>query len=173
MEDRAFSFFDLVKVRRSVRRYKKEVPAKELIYKILDTAIWAPSGLNNQPWRFVLVWSEEIKDRLAQLTKYGGIVKSAPVLIVVLLDKKRMYHQIKDHQSAGALIQNILLLATASGLGTCWLGEILNREEEVKLALGLTPQAYELCAVISLGYPDDHSKRSGRNPLSTFILKEL
>jgi len=162
-----------IRERRSIRRYNDEVPPRELILKILDTAIWAPSGLNNQPWRFVIVWSEEVKEKLSKLTKYSGIIKSAKVLIVVLLDKARMYHQIKDHQSAGALIQNILLSASACGLGSCWLGEILNREDEVKETLGLDPKAYELCAVISLGYPDDRSKRAGRHPLSSFILKEL
>ncbi len=162
-----------IRERRSIRKYTSEVPPRDLILKILDTAIWAPSGLNNQPWRFVIVWSEETKEKLARLTKYSGIVRSARVLIVVLLDRSKMYHKIKDHQSAGALIQNILLSAEACGLGSCWLGEILNREEEVKEVLGLDPSSYELCAVISLGYSDDRSKRAGRHPLSTFILKEL
>jgi len=44
-----------IRERRSIRKYTDEVPPRELILKILDTAIWAPSGLNNQPWRFVIV----------------------------------------------------------------------------------------------------------------------
>ncbi|AIH04255.1 nitroreductase family protein [Thermodesulfobacterium commune] len=159
--------------RRSIRRYLEQKPNKELIYRLLEAGIWAPSGLNNQPWRFVIVWSEEIKQKLAALTRYHEIIKKAPVLIGVFLDKDRMYHQIKDHQSAGACIQNILLAAHASGLGACWLGEILKNEEKVKEVLSLPKEKYELAAFIALGYPDDQSKRTSRQPLENFIIKEI
>ncbi|NPA40046.1 MAG: nitroreductase family protein [Thermodesulfobacteria bacterium] len=165
--------FKVIKERRSIRKYKPDPVKEEDVLKILEAAIWAPSGLNNQPWRFVLVWDKEVKDRLAKLTKYSHIVEGASCLIVVLLDKSVMYHQIKDHQSAGACIQNILLGAWALGIGSCWLGEILKREKEVKETLGLDPDAYELSAVIALGYPDDDSPRKGRHPLNHFILKKF
>lgn len=84
-----------------------------------------------------------------------------------------MYHQIKDHQSAGACLQNMMLAAHSLGLGTCWLGEILKNEEKVKEVLGLAKEAYEMCALLAVGYPADKSKRTGRHPLSTFILKEM
>lgn len=165
--------FKVIFERRSVRRYLKEVPDRNLILKILEAGIRAPSGMNNQPWRFVLIWSQDIKDKLAELTKYKEIVKEAPMLIGVFLDKRAMYHQIKDHQSAGACIQNILLSAYALGLGTCWLGEILKNEDKVKEVLGLSKEDYEMCALISVGYSDDKSKRTSRHPLEHFILKEL
>jgi len=164
---------ELIKSRRSIRKFeKKEVP-DELVMEVLEAGIWAPSGLNNQPWRFVVVKGEEVKSKLAELTKYSHIVKGASVLIVVLLERSKMYHQIKDHQSAGACIQNILLSAWALGIGSCWLGEILKNEERVKECLGLESDGYELCAVIALGYPADDSPRKGRNPLESFILKKL
>lgn len=165
--------FKVIFGRRSIRKYLKDVPDRSLILKILEAGIWAPSGMNNQPWRFVIVWSKEVKDKLAELTKYKEIIKNAPVIIGVFLDKKVMYHQIKDHQSAGACIQNILLSAYALGLGTCWLGEILKNEDKVKEVLGLPKEDYEMCALISIGYPDDKSKRAPRYPLEHFILKEV
>lgn len=165
--------FKVIFGRRSIRKYLKKIPDRALILKILEAGIWAPSGMNNQPWRFVLIWSQDIKDKLAELTKYKELVKKAPMLIGVFLDKKTMYHQIKDHQSAGACIQNILLSAYALGLGTCWLGEILKNEDKVKEVLGLSKEDYEMCALISVGYPDDKSKRTSRYPLEHFILKEL
>ncbi|WP_038062840.1 nitroreductase family protein, partial [Thermodesulfobacterium commune] len=64
--------------RRSIRKYLDQKPDKKLIYKLLEAGIWAPSGLNNQPWRFVIVWSEEIKQKLAALTRYHEIIKKAP-----------------------------------------------------------------------------------------------
>ncbi len=176
MEEKQFqeAIFKALLGRRSIRKYLKNIPEREKIIKILEAGIWAPSGHNNQPWRFVIIWSEEIKKRLSELVKYSKeLIKSAPVLIGVFLSKNAMYDQIKDHQSAGACIQNILLSAYAFGLGTCWIGEILKNEDKVKEVLGLPKEEYEMCALISVGYPDDKSKRAGRYPLEHFIIKEL
>ena len=159
--------------RRSIREYLDKVPEREKILKIIEAGIWAPSGLNNQPWRFVIIWSENIKKKISELTKYKEIVKNAPVLIGVFLHRDTMYHQIKDHQSAGACIQNMLLSAYALGLGTCWLGEILKNEDKVKEVIGLPKDEYEMCALVAIGYPNDKSKRKGRYPLEHFIVKEL
>ncbi|MCU4138775.1 MAG: Nitroreductase [Thermodesulfobacteria bacterium] len=175
MEEKQFqeAVFKAILGRRSIRKYQDKIPEKEKILKIIEAGIWAPSGLNNQPWRFVIIWSEETKKRLSELTKYKEIVKKAPVLIGVFLEKSKMYHQIKDHQSAGACIQNMLLSAYALGLGTCWLGEILKNEDKVKDVLGLPKDEYEMCALIAIGYPDDKSERAGRYPLEHFLIKEL
>ncbi|MBO8144608.1 MAG: nitroreductase family protein, partial [Thermodesulfobacterium sp.] len=101
MEEKQFqeAVFKAILGRRSIRRYQNKIPEREKILKILEAGIWAPSGLNNQPWRFVIIWSEETKKRLSELTKYKEIVKNASVLIGVFLEKSKMYHQIKDHQS--------------------------------------------------------------------------
>ncbi|MCD6489960.1 MAG: nitroreductase [Thermodesulfobacterium sp.] len=175
MKEKQFqeAVFKAIFNRRSIRRYQNKIPEREKIFKILEAGIWAPSGLNNQPWRFVIIWSKETKKRLSELTRYKEIVKNAPVLIGVFLKKSQMYHQIKDHQSAGACIQNMLLSAFALGLGTCWLGEILKNEDKVKDVLELPKDEYEMCALIAVGYPDDKSKRADRYPLKHFIVKEI
>ncbi len=158
--------------RRSVREYTPEIPPRELIREVIKAGIWAPSGLNNQPWRFVIVWDPEIRRRLAELTRYGTIIRQAPVVIAVFLDQKVMYHQLKDHQSAGACLQNMLLAAHALGLGGVWLGEILKNADQVRQVLEL-PEGLELAAVVALGYPNDRRPRKGRKPLESFILKEI
>lgn len=167
------AIFKAILGRRSVRRYLDKIPERDKILKILEAGIWAPSGHNNQPWRFVIIWSQEIKNKLSELTVYKSLIKEAPLLIGIFLDKKAMYNQIKDHQSAGACIQNILLSAYALGLGTCWIGEILKKEDKVKEILELEKEKYEMCALIAVGYPDDKSPRTGRYPLAHFLLKEL
>lgn len=74
--------------RRSIRKYLPQIPKREEILKIIEAGIWAPSGHNNQPWRFVIIWSEEIKERLSKLTIYSQLVKRAPVLIGLFFRKK-------------------------------------------------------------------------------------
>ncbi len=157
--------------RRSVRDYTSEPVAKELIYEIIRAGCWAPSGLNNQPWRFVIVQDPERKEALAQLTRYGEIIRRAPVVIAVFVDKEAMYHEVKDHQAMGACLQNMLLAAHALGLGAVWLGEILKNADLVRQSLEL-PENLDLMAVVALGHPKHRNQRSSRKPLSEVILKE-
>ena len=160
---------EVVKQRRSIRQYTKQLPKDEDIHKILDAARWAPSGLNNQPWKFKVVKDKKIKDGLVKFTKYGEVIKDAPVLVCVFLDNSATYNREKDIMAIGACIQNMLLQAYELGLGTCWLGEIINKKEEVQRYLGTGPD-YELMAVITLGYSDEEVTKSCRKSLKSFML---
>ncbi len=83
-----------------------------------------------------------------------------------------MYHDVKDHQSMGACIQNMLLAAHGLGLGAVWLGEILKNADAVRKLLEL-PQEMELMAVVALGHPASGKHSSKRKPVSEVLLKEL
>ena len=89
---------DAIYQRRSIRDYKQEDVETEKLYEIIRAGIWAPSGLNNQPWRFVIIKDKAIRERLAEQTHYHHIVLAAPALIGVFLDKNAMYDEVKDHQ---------------------------------------------------------------------------
>lgn len=159
--------------RRSVRKYTDESVARDDILRILEAGRWAPSGLNNQPWRFLVLLSGDSRQAaLAGCTKYAPIVRAAPVLVCVLLDRAAMYHEIKDHQAAGACIQNMLLAAHALDLGAVWLGEIINQAEQAMAALRLDPAKLELQAVLALGRPA-HPGASSRRELSELLLEEF
>lgn len=159
---------DAIRKRRSVRQYTSQMPTQQDLEKILQAAIWAPSGLNNQPWKFKLVKDKQ-KDGLAKFTKYARIIKDAPAVICVFLDNSATYNREKDIMSVGACIQNILLQAYEFGLGTCWLGEILNKRKNVEEYLRTCPD-YELMAVICLGYSDEEVTEACRKNLKSFIL---
>ncbi len=163
---------ELIRSRRSVRSYLPKKITQKQIKKILEAARWAPSGLNNQPWRFIVITSEEQKKEIKNFTSDSHIIEEAPCLIVVFLDKKSSYNRTKDLMAIGACIQNMLLEAHSLSLGTCWLGEILNRREEVEKKLGVTEQ-YEMVAAVALGYPTDEVRESSRLNLEELILKEI
>lgn len=162
---------EAIKTRRSVRRFTNKSVSEEVIEQILEAGRWAPSGLNNQAWRFIVVQSPETKEALSGLTEYGAAVKNAPVLIVVFLDKEQMYHYTKDVQSIGACIQNMLLAAHSLGLGAVWLGEILKNKESVNKVLE-APEHHELMAVIALGHPAKGAESSDRKELSELVFRE-
>lgn len=160
---------ELIKTRRSVRRFRARPVDPELVQRVLEAGRWAPSGLNNQPWRFVLVRQAGLKERLASLTRYGRVISSAPLLIVVFIHRPSMYDEVKDHQAMGACIQNMLLMAHGLGLGAVWLGEILKNRAKVRDILGLESDL-ALMAVVALGWPDDGERASQRMALAELML---
>jgi nitroreductase len=161
-----------IKQRRSIRNFTEQTVDPATLHEIIQAGIWAPSGLNNQPWRFVTITAAAIRARLAEQTHYGHIVLGAPALIAVYLDREAMYDDLKDAQSAGARIQNMLLAAEALGLGAVWLGQILKNREQVGQILDLAGNL-ELMALIAIGHPSRDDQQSRRKPLAEFILKEL
>jgi len=158
--------------RRSVRHFTAEPVARDLLLEIIRAGTWAPSGLNNQPWRFVTIVEPALRQRLAALTHYSRIVRKAPALIAVFIDREAMYNEVKDHQGIGACLQNMLLAAHALGLGSVWLGEILKQADAVREELALQ-QTLELMAVVAVGHPARRDQRSERLGVAEVLLKEL
>lgn len=160
---------EAIRTRRSVREFTGEPVNDDELGEILAAGAWAPSGLNNQPWRFGVVRDRQKREELARLTKYGRVVRTADLVIPVFLDRREMYSDLKDHQGAGACIQNMLLAAHGLGLGAVWLGEILRSEREVRELFPL-PDDYLLMAVIAVGRPVCRERSSSRKPLQELML---
>jgi nitroreductase len=158
--------------RRSIRQFTDQPVTKEDITEIIKAGTWAPSGLNNQPWRFVIIESRDILSRVAELSHYKKVIRSAPVCIAVFVDKNAMYDETKDHQAMGACIQNMLLAAHALGLGAVWLGEILKNGKKVRLILELSEEM-DLMALVAVGYPVSRDQVSSRKDVSDVIIKNL
>ncbi|RII27186.1 MAG: nitroreductase family protein [Geobacter sp.] len=163
---------EAIYTRRSVRDYTDEPVTPEQVQEILRAGSWAPSGLNNQPWRFVVVRSEGKRRELASLTKYRRIIVGASVAIAVFSDREVMYNDTKDHQAMGACLQNMLLAIHGLGLGAVWLGEIVSRSAEVNAVLEL-PARHELMAVLAVGHPASRNQRSSRKGMEELLLKEF
>jgi nitroreductase len=158
--------------RRSRREFTADPVDQVVLEEIITAGIWAPSGLNNQPWRFVIITEPSVIKQLSETTHYSHIILGAPALIAVYLDTDAMYDTVKDHQSTGACIQNMLLAIEALGLAGVWLGQILKNKRDVNKVLGLEDQ-YDLMAVIALGYPAKTDQQSNRKKLTDFILKTI
>lgn len=159
----------IIKARRSIRKFKSDVVSEELVERILEAGRWAPSGLNNQPWRFAVVRDRERIREIAKLTRYRRVVLGAQVLIPVFIDTGKIYHREKDIQGIGACLQNMLLEIHALGLGGVWLGEIIRSSLQLKKILGLGDEL-ELMAVLAVGYPDEAPQPTKRKSLQELIV---
>ncbi|RLC21655.1 MAG: nitroreductase family protein [Deltaproteobacteria bacterium] len=160
---------DTIKTRRSIRKFTEEDVDAAAVSRIIEMGTWAPSGHNNQPWRFLVIRDPALKEALSGLTSSGRIIREAPVSIAVFLDRDASYHRVKDIQAMGACIQNMLLAIHHMGLGGVWIGGILDNREAAERILGV-PDACELMAVVSLGHPAQKKGPGSRAPLDRVIL---
>lgn len=115
-------FLELIRTRRSARKYKPDTVSDELINKIVEAGTYAPTGMNAQSPIIVAVSNKEVRDRLSEMNAailgttsdpfYG-----APVVLVVLADKNR-----PTYLYDGSLVmENLMLAAHSLGLGSCWI----------------------------------------------------
>ena len=159
---------EAIRTRRSIRKFKTDDIPDEWIDQILTAGTWAPSGMNNQPWRFAVIRNRKLKSELGKLTVHTRLIETAPVLILVFLDHDTSYDMIKDAQSMGACIQNMLLAIHDLGLGGLWIGEIRKSMEEVRILCG-APESYELMAVIVVGHGTVKPGKGSRKDLDTVV----
>ncbi len=163
------SMLELIRTRRSIRKFTGVPVSDGEIEKVLDAGRWAPSGLNNQPWRFAVVRDTALKEAISQLTHYRKIVLGADVLIPVFLDREKSYHREKDCQGIGACLENMLLALHSLGLGAVWLGEIIKSDREIRALLGLG-DTLELMAVLAVGHPAENPKPPNRRSLEDLVV---
>ena len=148
--------------RRSIRKYKAKHISDTSVETILEAGRWAPSGLNNQPWRFSVIKDETIKAKLAECTESSDIILECDIAIGVFYSLSDGYNRDKDIMSIGACIQNMMLAAKSLGIGSVWLGEILNKKKRVNEIIGAGDKN-ELMAVIAFGYSDEKPKINRRS----------
>ncbi len=162
---------DIIRSRRSVRKYTGEPVQDITINEILEAARWAPSGLNNQPWRFVIIKDDSFKKKISELTHYSSIVAGSTFLIAVFYNQPAGYNRDKDLMSIGAAIQNMLLYAHEAGIGSVWLGEILKNKDKINALLGIDG-SNEFVAITAFGFPGEEGV-SERKKMSELILKVI
>lgn len=126
---------DAIIKRRSIRKYKAgfEIP-DEHIKTMLTAAMSAPSACNTRPWEYVVLKSEEAKQKALKIHAAAAHLKDASLAILVCARPELQIGRSSGFypQDCGAAIQNILLAALELGYGTCWCG-IYPKEDRVKL----------------------------------------
>lgn len=146
-------FSDVIKSRTSIRNYiSKEVEDEKIKY-ILECARWAPSWVNKQCWRFIVVRNKETIKALSKTSIINRWLKTAPVIIVACGDPESsgVHNDIEYYAVDVAIaMENLILAATDVGLGTCWIGSF--DEKKVKEILGI-PNRIKVVTLTPLGYP--------------------
>jgi len=177
-------FLELVKNRRSFRRFKSDPVPKETLEKVLEAARLPPSAGNSQPWEFVVVQdvakkksitksitSGRKKLREADPNIYWPVAVqphlfTAPILIIVCGDRRleatyptHLEGEILLRQSLAVSIYTLQLAAATFGLATAWgTMQTESRETQIRALLGI-PDVYTVDHIVPLGYPDEEKEK--------------
>ena len=177
-------FSELLAKRRSIREYEeREVPV-DIVNEIIRESCLAPSAMNGQPWRFIVINNRDLMKRLSDESKgnllalmqkfpgapglYGELLSNkaynvfynAPCLVFIVGPKNHRSLKVDCALAAGYF----MFAATARGLGTCWIGlGLWIKDPELRQEIGL-PDDYAIVAPIILGYPKDISSMPSREP---------
>lgn len=167
---------DIIKKRRSIRAFQKKAVSQEIIDALIEAALWAPSAGNLQARKFYFVFNEDTKYKLADAAYGQSFVAEAPLAIVCCADLaiERHYGRRGEGlyclQDVSASIQNMMLVACESGLGSVWVGAF---DEDKASKLLKLPSHLRPVAIIPIGYPDERPsapERVSKQEAVEFIL---
>jgi len=175
--------FEAIAERRSIRKFQNKPVPRELIERILEATVQAPSGNNSQPWRFVVVAGKKRSEMVRVMReairkcKENGVplgsseasancMEQAPVTIFVFNgeyvgDRREKDWCVVDVQSIGGAIQTMLLAAQSLGLGTLWICDVFYAYDELREWLGRKDQ---MIAAVAIGYADEAPPARPRRP---------
>ena len=161
--------YELLKSRRSIRKFQDKEVEKDKLDIILKSALLAPSSRSRRPWEFIAVTDKELLKKLSRAREHSSsFIENAPLGIVVIADPEICDVWIEDASIASIIIQ---LTAQSLGLGSCWIqirerfhsGD-LKAEDYVKDVLGI-PSKYSVECMIAVGYPAETKRAYSEDDL--------
>ncbi len=175
---------EAIRGRRSIRRFKNDPVPKETLEKVLELAQWAPSAMNMQDWRFVVLQGakkeallkitgsafEDFKPTLEKYFKDKPKVIEAGKLfletlggapVVILAYGGKFPNGKEDPYSVSLAVQNLLLAVHEAGLGAVWAdAAVFFKEKAINAFMGV--EGRKLVCLIPVGYPDESPKAPPR-----------
>ena len=156
------SFFELLKTRRSIRKYKALAVEPEKIAKITAAALMSPASKRTNPWEFIVVQGKESLIKLSECRQHGSqFLAEAALGIVVMADTTKSDVWMEDASIAAIIMQ---LQAQELELGTCWI-QVYGRMKEDNISsesyirnLLSIPEHFALVCILSIGYPDEERR---------------
>ena len=137
--------FEAIRTMQAVRQYQDRAVPDDVVRRVLESGRLTASGMNAQPWHFIVIQDPETLRQLGALAKTGPYIAEAPVAIAVAVNQSRL--AVSD---ASRAIHAMLLTAWSEGVGGNWVG--FGGLGDARTLLGI-PEGLDLLAILPLGYP--------------------
>lgn len=139
---------EVLKSRRSIRNYTSQAVPRTIIEDIVDCARLAPTAMNEQPWDFVVITDRNFLQQIPPMLGHAEFIANAAFAVLVL-SRETMY-AVED---CCAATENLLIAATAHGLGSCWIAGTKQAYAPVVARAFGAPEDCHLISIVSFGYP--------------------
>lgn len=163
------NLLSLMEKRRSIRKFKNKQVEQEKIDRLIQAALFSPSGHAGYPWQFIVIEDRTLLSRLSLARMHGSAFLAGATLgIIVMADQNLSDTWIEDTSISSTFI---MLAAQEMGLGSCWI-QIRNRmhsedktaEEYIREILNI-PAHIKILSMIALGYPDEEKRPKEKDKL--------
>jgi nitroreductase len=145
--------------RRSIRQYKKDHIPDEVLKRLFEAINAAPSGNNHQPYKFIVIKQEEVRQKVVSQACHQEFLFDAPVLVAACCEKDRSF-------DTAIAMENLVLAATNEGLGSCYIGWF---EKDIARKILNVPDHYEIPILVAIGYADENPEAKERKSLDELI----
>ncbi len=147
---------NLIKTRRSIRKYKKDALTEDNLKSIIEAAMYAPSARNEQPWHFIIINDRKVLDELTKIHPHAQMLSEAPNAILVCADISLERSPGNWPIDCAAATQNILLSAHAQNIASVWLGVYPRNERMEGLAKYFNlPENIKPFSLVALGFANE------------------
>lgn len=143
---------ECLRARKSCRFFERTLLDIDEVKNIISEALLCPSGKGLRPWKIHIISNKEETSLLASESTINKWLRSAPIVLVIMLDKAKKYDLKCDYLGCGALIENILLSARNHQIDSCWIGEHDLCSETIGEKLLIDTSSYEIVSYVALGY---------------------
>jgi Nitroreductase len=184
---------EVIKSRRSIRKYTDEDVTEAQVDEILESARIAPSAKNRQPWRFLVLRGKKKNDVADIMTQWvdetdfktykletgqiigssikstANVIKQAPVFILVYWMGPKSWEN-SDILSIGGAVEHMCLTATDMGFGSLWICDIRQMRDRISAYLGI--KDLELSTAVAIGYSDENPNQRPRLKMEEIVISE-
>lgn len=155
---------EAIKKRASIRSYLDKSIENEKLEHIIEAARQAHTARAIEPWEFIVLTDKDKIKAVADITDHGKFMKDAACCIAVYCQDTKYYLE-----DGAAATQNILLAATALGIGSCWIaGDKKAYAKDISLSIGV-PEDLKLVSLISLGYAKEEARKQRKRALKDVL----
>jgi len=173
---------DAIAKRQSTRKFSDQPVAKDLLLKIVESGQAAPSGVNSQPWHFIIITSDEQKKRILEHIPKQAWMECVPAFIATIADVKdknetiefvdeaSSYNELKGSIRDTAVATSYMLLEAENlGLASCWTGWF--EQSQIRPALNVPDDKF-VVGLTAFGYSDEAFRPRNRRPLEDVVRYE-